>query len=110
MLESHFVGLPTPVAGGGSGGVLQSLRDEWQRSERHADFVWYGRHAAFCANDIECDAMSTICPPHPDELSHGVPSNPRNQSACGAPFGGFMPDGYVNEEWFGLLANVPDCN
>lgn len=54
--------------------------------------------------------MSSLCPPHPDDVFHGAPANPRNQSACGAPFRGFMPDGYVNPEWFGLLANVPNCN
>ena len=115
-LESHFVGCGDPSARApvsgiacstvasavGSGGVLRSFRDEWWRAQLAAEYIWYGSYASFCDTNPTCVAMKQLCP-------SDVPPDPRNQSACGAPFNNLLPDDYLNEEWFGLLAATPGC-
>ena len=85
-----------------SGGVVQSFRDEWWRGSVDANQVWFGSEAAHCDDDQLCTAMRQLCPP----MKAGISTN---QSICGANFDFLQPDGYVNQEWFGIVAAVPSC-
>ncbi|KAL1498898.1 hypothetical protein AB1Y20_013420 [Prymnesium parvum] len=78
-----------------SGGIVRSWRDEWWRSFKPS-------YEGICAfNDI-CFAMEQLCP-------YAAASSSYRRSPCGAPFPRVQPDGYVNEEWFGLVSSEPSC-
>ena len=107
-LERHYVRCSLgatckgPTLQLASGGVVRSFRDEWWRAALPASSVWAGGYASSCGGNDVCEAMAQLCP--------GVrEANARNQSMCGAPFAGVAPDGYVNEEYYGLTSLVPSC-
>ncbi|KAL1530138.1 hypothetical protein AB1Y20_001054 [Prymnesium parvum] len=86
-----------------SGGVLRSWSDEWWRASSPADDIWHGGNLGLCVASDECFAMSQLCPPR-------VPGVASQRSICGAPFPGLQPDGFVNEEWFGVVAYERSCD
>jgi hypothetical protein len=61
------------------GGFIMAYRDEW----------WKGKHG-------QTDARHPVCPEH-DARAH---------SDCGVAGGGH-PDGYANEEWWGIVRPLP---